>query len=247
MSEHIKKDARVKLYLSSQEAEGIVIKEKTLLGEGNFQKIVSESEIEIILEGDANSEFHKNICYEMYIFSAQEVFLCSCYYKLSYLEKENRILQIEIVSPLERVQRRMHQRVSCHSKIRYEIISPENLRNVTAGEQEPAGHEQDLASARDSLVDISGGGIRFTSKKKITVDDFLSVRFEIMEKKQAVEIKAVGQVVYSDKLRNEENCYDIRVKFIGMAEEVKKRIICFVFQLERDSINVRWQRGGGFA
>ena len=68
-----------------------------------------------------------------------------------------------------------------------------------------------------------------------------------MEKKQAVEIKAVGQVVYSDKLRNEENCYDIRVKFIGMAEEVKKRIICFVFQLERDSINVRWQRGGGFA
>ena len=70
---------------------------------------------------------------------------------------------------------------------------------------------------------------------------------KIMEKKQVFEIKAVGQVVYSGKLRNEENCYDIRMKFIGITEEMKKKIICFVFQLERDSINVRWQQGGGFA
>ena len=247
LSEHIKEDAVVKLYLSSREPDHSVSGEPPLLGKGRFQKIVSESEVEILLEEDADREFQKNICYEMYIFSLQEVFLCSCYYKLSYLENESRILQMEVVSPLERVQRRMHQRVSCHSKIRYEVIPPENVRKALEGGEGSDGYGPDLASARDTLVDISGGGIRFTSRKKIAEDDVLSVRFEILEKKQVFEIKAVGQVVYSGKLRNEENCYDIRMKFIGITEEMKKKIICFVFQLERDSINVRWQQGGGFA
>jgi hypothetical protein len=245
LSEHVKKDAVVKLYPSSLEAEGAAGEENSLLGRGRMRNIVSESEIEIILEEDAKKEFQKNICYLMYIFSAQEVFLCSCYFKLSYLEKESRVLQLEVVSPLERVQCRMHQRVSCHSKIQYEVVPPEDLKKHL--EEENAGFGPDLASSRDSIVDISGGGIRFTTKKPIAVNDFLFVRFEIMEKKQPVEIKSMGQVVYSGVLRNEEKCYDIRMKFIGLSEETRRRIIFFVFQLERDSINVRWQHGGGFA
>lgn len=247
LNEHIKKDAVIKLYHSKQDLDEYTNDERIRLCKGRIRKIVSESEIEIILEENAEKEFQKNICYIMYIFTVQDIFLCCCYYKSSFLEEDNKLLLMDIVSPLERVQRRMHHRVSCHSKILYRKLTPEEAKKQLEGAELLDGSELVMDTCENSLVDISGGGIRFTSKKQIFVDDYLCVRFEVMNEKHVVEMKVMGQVVCSKKLRNEEDGYDIRMKYIGLTEEAKKQIIYFVFQLERDNINVRWQRGGDFA
>ena len=87
------------------------------------------------------------------------------------------------------------------------------------------------------MVDISGGGIRFTTRSKVNVDDYVLARFEIMNEKRAVEMKVIGQIVYAGRLRNEQDSYDVRIKYIQLSEKARKDIIQFVFQLERDKIS----------
>lgn len=247
LNEHFRKDALIKLYCSRKLLEDYENEEKFIVCQGKISQILSDSEVEIISDESAEENLQKNICYVMYIFLSQEVLMCSCYYKSVYTEEEKRIITLELVSPFEKVQRRMHQRVSCHSRIRYQQISKKEA--VRYGEEAELFNslEEQRDSYENSLVDISGGGIRFTSKNPIPVDTYLFARFEITNEKRAVEMKVIGQVVYSMPLRNEQNYFDIRMKYIGLTEEERKQIIHFVFQLERDSINARWQRGGGFS
>lgn len=248
LEEHIKNDARVKICSSRQGCGDYIDEEKNQICQGVITRVISEAELEITLsDNDVEDELQKTVCYVMYIYAAQEVFIGSIYYRSLYQMKEKMILVVEVVSPFEKIQRRMHQRVSCHSKIFFQAVSQEMIRKWKT---EPVlFDEYDILSEslEDSLVDISGGGIRFTTKSNIPVNEFLFVRFELMNEKRAVEMKVLGQVVYSKLLRNEQDCYDIRMKYVGLSEEERKKIIHFVFQLERDSINyVKWHRGGEF-
>lgn len=248
LEEHIKNNARVKLCCSRQEQGEYINEEKNLVCQGKIFRIISETEIEIFLsDRDREERIQKNIGYIMYIYTAQEVFISNVYYRGSYQEEEKEILTIEVVSPLEKIQRRMHQRVSCHSKMFFQAVSQEMIYKWKTEAVLFDVYDLSSESLEDSLVDISGGGIRFTTRSHIPVDEFLFVRFEIINDKRAIEMKVLGQVVHSALLRNEQDCYDIRMKYIDLSEEERKKIIHFVFQLERDSINnVRWHRGGEF-
>lgn len=244
LKEHIKKDSLIKLYRSKQLLEDYENEERFLVCRGRVAQIVSDSELEIVPDTPEEENLQKNICYIMYLFLPQEVLMCSCYFKSAYTEEEQKIITLEPVSPLEFVQRRMHQRVSCHSRISYQEIEKEELKSLAESAEIFDELREQREFYEESLIDISGGGVRFVSKKSLAVDSYVSVCFEIVNEKRAVEMKVTGQVVYAKPLRNEQDSYDIRVKYIGLAEEQREQIIHFVFQLERDSINTRWQRGG---
>lgn len=246
VNEHIRKDALIKLYVSRQQLEDYENEEKYMLCQGKISQILSDSEIEVVSEPGVAEGLQKNICYVMYLFLSQEVYMCNCYYKSAYTE-ENCVLTLELVSPFEKVQRRMHQRVSCHSRIRYRQIPKEEALQIEESARILQILEEEGESYEDSLVDISGGGIRFTSREPIPESSYLIASFELTNEKRKAEMQVIGQVVFSMPLRNEQNCFDIRMKYIGLTEEERAQIIRFVFQLERDSLNVRWQRGGGFA
>lgn len=244
LKEHIKKDSLVKLYRTKQLLEDYENEEKLLVCRGRVAQIVSDSEMEILIDASEEENLQKNICYILYLFLPQEVLMCSCYFMSAYAEGEQKNVTLDLVSALEFVQRRMHQRVSCHSRIFYQEIEKEELKSMAEHVEIFDELREQREFYEESLIDISGGGVRFVSKKKLAVDSYVSVCFEIVNEKRAVEMKVTGQVVYAMPLRNEQDSYDIRVKYIGLAEEQREKIIHFVFQLERDSINTRWQRGG---
>lgn len=237
--EHIKQDTLVRIYDRKQDLEDYSEEERFQICHGRIKRFVSEAEIEILLGKNIEVELHKNICYIIYFFCGKKVFMCSCYYKNFYTEEEGNMMLLELVSTLEQVQRRMYQRVSCHSKILYWEIAKEKAVRYREMAKLPEEAEKSGSSVENSLADIGGGGIRFTARDAIPVDSFLFVRFEIMNGKKTEEMQAVGKVVYSMPHHSEKDCFEIRMKYIGLAEEERKQIIHFVFQLERDSISKR--------
>lgn len=239
IEEHIKKDALVRLYDKKQDLEDYSAEERFQICQGKIRRFVSEAEIEILLEKNIEVNLQKNICYIIYFFCGKKVFMCSCYYKSFYTEEEEHIMLLELVSPLEQVQRRMYQRVSCHSKILYWEIAKEQAIRYREMEKLPEEAGKPESSVENSLMDIGGGGIRFTSTTFIPVDSFLLIRFEIMNGKKTKGMQTVGQVVYSKPHHSEKDCFEIRMKYIGLTEEERKQIIHFVFKLERDSISKR--------
>ncbi len=233
----MKKDTRVKICISQQEQTEFVNEEKNIICRGKVSRVLSETELEVELEKtECEDVFQKTICYTLYVYMSQMVLVGSIYYRGSVQEEKKKILSVELVSPLMKIQRRMHHRVSCHSKIFFQAISPELVHQE---EQIISFDVYDISSGNfeDSMVDISGGGIRFTTRSKVNVDDYVLARFEIMNEKRAVEMKVIGQVVYAGRLRNEQDSYDVRIKYIQLSEKARKDIIQFVFQLERDKIS----------
>lgn len=233
----IKRDTRVKLCMPQQGRMDFADEERNRICQGRISRVISETELEFMAEGEEWEElFEKSMCYTIYLYMPQMVLVGSVFYHGCVKENEETVFTIELVSPLMKLQRRMHHRVSCHSKIFFQAVSPEL---VYQEENTISFEKYDISSGdfEDSMVDISGGGIRFTTKSSVNVNDYILARFEIMNEKRAVEMKVLGQVVYAGQLRNEQDCCDVRIKYVRISEEARRDIIRFVFELERDIIS----------
>lgn len=241
LNEHIGENATVKLYHTEQVIDNFYGKGDFQICAGKIVKIISVSEIEVELQGDIFPELKKDICYILHIQVAQKIYQCSIYYQSMYADDGINYICLEIVSPLEKLQRRMHQRVTCHSKVTLEVLNREQIQKVLLegiGNIEEYPLNKDLSE--DSMVDISGGGIRFTSKRNIEKGDYIFVCFEISVGGVTKELNIIGQVVYSALLPNDKEILDVRMKYVGLPESERKRIIQFVFQLERDEMKKNW-------
>lgn len=234
LEEIIKEDSVAKIYPARQGMDDFSSYDNQKLCVGKVRKVVSETELEFtVLE--KSFEFQKKVCYAIYIISYDKVYLTYVYYRSSYREADETVCSLEMVSPLEKIQRRMHQRVSCHSRLAFRLVSEEEIK---LGDDTEKKKWDDIIFSEedyeDSLVDISGGGIRFTTKKKMTTGAYIYAAFEIQNLSQSVTMTALGQIVHVGAFRNEQDSFDVRMKYIGLTEEEKKQIIHFVFQLERE-------------
>lgn len=230
MEDIIKKDAHVKIFPVRQEAGESSASEGQIPDRGMIRKILSDTELEVELEKEISLE--KKVCYGLYILSYEKLYLTYVYIRSSCFEDGKNIVTLEVVSPMERVQRRMHERVSCHARLAFRQVSKECIP------EEVLHHKEQIRflspEYEDTMVDLSGGGIRFTTKKEVKQEDYLYVTFDIQQGEQPVTMAVIGQVVYAEKLRNEQDYFDIRMKYLGISEQEKEQIIHFVFQLERN-------------
>jgi len=230
IEEIIKKDASIKIFPVGRDTGMISDFESRKPGRGIIRKFVSETEIEVELQEEISLD--KMSCYAIYILSYEKVYLTYVYYRSSFVANGSNMVSLEIVSPMERVQRRMHQRVSCHARLSFRRVSEESIQGDLPQKKSLA--ETDSPEHEDSMVDISGGGIRFTTKEDVRQDEYLQVLFDIEHEGCKVAMSVFGQVVSAGKLRNEKDFYDVRMRYVGISEKQKEQIIHYVFQLERN-------------
>ncbi len=208
-----------------------------LLFDALAREVTSESRLEVTVP-DFLGELQKNICYILYLYAGQKVFRCSAYYQSSYHQDDGRVFCMEVVSPLQRVQRRMYQRVSCRGKLTFAVLQSD--KNHAMIEEEPGFLDKEQFQGgqywTDFMIDLSGGGLRFASGRRLSPGTILNILFEIMEGEEKKTIDLFGRVVHCEVLRNEQERFDIRVKFIQTPKEIIEQIIQFVFLIERKSI-----------
>lgn len=226
IEEMIKKDASVKIFPVGRDTGKITDFDDHGVCRGMIRKFVSETEIEVALEKEIILD--KMNCYAIYILSYEKVYLTYVYYRSSFVADGCHMISLEIVSPMERVQRRKHQRVSCHARLLFRRVPRDSIQGDL-----PQKMDMDSPEYEDFMVDISGGGIRFTTKREVRLNEYLQVAFDIEQEGRTVAMSLFGQVVHAGKLRNEQDFYDIRMKYVGVSEYEKEQIIRYVFQLER--------------
>ena len=236
IEELIKSGDSVKVFLKRQDAEELLEHDIPWLLKGKILKIISDAELEIITE-DKETEFVKNVCYILYFFSYEKVFLCTAYYRAGYMEEGRRVLTFELLSPLEKIQRRMHQRASSHAKLFLHKLEEKKVMDylsLPVMEREELEKMIEPVYFSEVMIDISAGGIRFTTEEHFRMGDFVFLKFDVMDKDNPLTITTYGQIIYSAPFRNEQGVYDIRLKFVGIPEILKEKIIHYVFQIERE-------------
>ena len=100
-------------------------------------------------------------------------------------------------------------------------------------EKMAAGNEMTVRGI-GTILDISGGGARFTSSNSLANVKYLLLEFQLPQenKKTPLDIDVVAKVIDS-KQTDAKDKYTHRVKFYFKDPRMKEQLIGYVFQEER--------------
>lgn len=125
------------------------------------------------------------------------------------------LAELFFLSPLEKYQRRQYYRLDCILDVSYwKAEMPDVIKSGT-------------------VIDISGGGLRFKCDEGYETDTMLSMRINLpsLKMNQGKEIQA--KVISSEALPSMEGMYENRVEFLDVANNVREAIVKFIFEEER--------------
>ncbi len=159
------------------------------------------------------------------------------------------ILVCKVLTQIEKNQRREYYRMDCVMEMKYRLIEPEEqrlenrLRNDQyESEQERLQDEVELADIRallatGTVIDISGGGIRFNSDSHLKKDAYILIKVQLQVQDEDAELELKGIVMSSEEIMNRRGMYDNRIQFVKIGEAQRETIIKYIFQQERKKIS----------
>ena len=83
------------------------------------------------------------------------------------------------------------------------------------------------------ILDLSGGGVRFVSTFSETKGTVMEVRFEITIGEETEYMYSYGKLLRSEKNPNKNTLFDHRVEFWSLENEMREKIIRFIFEEQR--------------
>ncbi len=148
-----------------------------------------------------------------------------------YKEDGLYILVVDITSELKKFQRRQYFRLEYVMDITYKKINQEQIMVAVS---DPQGLEEILSDGvrQGIALDVSGGGMRFTSAEELEKDSVIIIMFNmgITEEK---EVCLIANVISSTRNQNRERMFEHRVEFTNMKNTVRENLIKFIFETER--------------
>lgn len=148
-----------------------------------------------------------------------------------YKENGLYILIAEITSELRKFQRRQYFRLVYTMDIKFKKVTDEELEAAISDES-----EMKYLITFDMLdgisLDISGGGIRFTSYEEIKRDTniVLSINIGITEE---VICGVAANIISAGRVQNRKKIYEYRAEFLNMRNSDREKLIKFIFDMER--------------
>ena len=153
-----------------------------------------------------------------------------------FFYKSRQNLEVELKTRLEKFQRREFYRYECSIDFKFFELTEEQADLATV--------EEIFAQLRDehfndkirtgTIVDISGGGIRFNSDTELKSGDHILAVAHLANERMNQEFHIVGSVISCEKKEQvTEKKYVSRVKFMIKDDRVREDIIRYIFEEER--------------
>ena len=146
------------------------------------------------------------------------------------------LLKVELTSELERFQRREYYRVTCMVPMIFMELTETAAMAETIEEVKKIIKTRNEMTVRGigTILDISGGGARFTSSNSLQDIKFLLMEFHLprKNKEEQLEIDVVAKIIESSRTEARDK-YMHRVKFYFKDSRLKEQLIGYVFEEER--------------
>lgn len=148
-----------------------------------------------------------------------------------YKEDGLYILEAELTSELKKFQRRQYYRLEHTMDFEYKVVTEEEMMDVLENE-ETLETSTSFGMTDGIILDISGGGIRFTTKEQLEKNTEVLVNINIgIAREDVCRLAAV--IISSSKVDNRERLYVNRAEFHNMKDAVREKIIKYIFDMER--------------
>jgi len=141
------------------------------------------------------------------------------------------MLRVELNSPLSKLQRREYYRFACILDFQYYHITEEQIK--MQNEEDIFESLRNEKEKKGTILDISGGGLRFVSDEKIESNEYILLVLHLNNHKMDQEYYIRGRVISNKKLEASPQKFDNRVEFILTDNRIREDIIRYIFEEER--------------
>lgn len=177
--------------------------------------------------------------YEFAFYTQSGIYKSVGQVKERYKTENRYMLRIVLNTPLSKFQRREYYRMECILDMTYFLLDEEQAQMTDA--------EAIVDSLRDAhfyekqrkgtIVDISGGGIRFVSEEQNETDGYVLVLMMLRGDEGEKQYCLVGRILQSVRLQTRDNKYENRVQFVIRDSKIREEIIRYIFMEERRTRN----------
>ncbi len=183
--------------------------------------------------------------YNLCFYSSLGLFQCNC--EVLKNQRENNIIVavVRIASNLEKIQRRQYYRLECVLNADYRVISNEEEQlNKKVASDDFVNNEERISCKKKLLelnsqwiksiiIDISGGGIRFTSSVLHESGEIIKLKLELAMG-SGIKIMILGaNILSSSRIYNKSGVYEHRIEFNDITKKDREEIIKYIFEQER--------------
>ena len=195
--------------------------------------VLSEDRIEVLMPMDKGKLVLLPVDgeYSLCFYSARGLFQCYGRIIDRYRSNNVYILVLDLLSNLQRLQRREYYRFSCALELRSRIFSEEEVEAIRRNWGLLLGTNKPLQ--RSVIVDISGGGLRFVANFQYDEGSTIYCSYRLPGNINNVENEMVCTVLRVQELENRPGLYEHRIQYTYIDETSREDIIHFIFEEER--------------
>lgn len=179
--------------------------------------------------------FREGIRCEMILYTQSGLYSCNCIVRKRYKTDNLYLLDMELLSMPIKFQRREFFRMDCSIEMSYYEISRETANLETTAEILSELHDEGAEEVHKKAVmlDISGGGLRFSCDEKLKTGSYVLVMTTLENMVVQGKFILVVQIVDGYEAPNTQGKYFNRGKFVFKDLKDREKIVRFVFEEER--------------
>ena len=148
------------------------------------------------------------------------------------------LIKVQLLGKLSKYQRREFYRVDCLVPTRFiplkeEDLDFENMALLRQNIQNKIDLGERKSEEYGTIIDISGGGIKFTAPYSIKEDEYCLFDFDLALDSGIRHVELIGKCVGSDHIEDTDQ-YSHRIRFDYRFEKLSQEVIVrYIFELER--------------
>lgn len=194
--------------------------------------ILSEDQLEIMMPIEKGMMVLLPVDGEFELWFYTENGLYQCYARVLDRYKSNNvyIAVMELTSNLRKHQRREYYRFSCVLDMNSREMDEEEIKAL---QEKHLYFKSNLPTKQSTIVDISGGGLRFIASFNYNTDTLIYCNYALRVKGVPREYHMVGKVLAVRELEGKPGSYEHRVQYLNMDVDEREEIIKYIFEQER--------------
>ena len=230
LSKFISPGARIEMVamervLTSSDTDKKVYESKVVdvLGEERIEIFMPIEQTKLVLL-PVNAE------YQIRFFTQKGLFQCEAKVANRYKNGALYLVELKITSSLKKYQRREFYRFPCMLDMQVREISEEEKRGI---EQNGIFEAEELSGDKAIIVDISGGGLRFTSGVPFEPKSIVVCEFVLRRQNGNKRYFLAGELLSCKRVENNPGQYEERIRFKYITPREREEIIRYIFEEER--------------
>lgn len=169
--------------------------------------------------------------YHIHFISGKGLFQCDAKVSTRYKNGSLYLLEMKLISNLQKYQRREYYRFSCMIDMKLRELTDDEKRILDKNSDDFV--PENLPCEKATIVDLSGGGLRFTSTLPVESKDLVLCDYTLHRESGNKRMVLVGQVLSCKRVENNPGQYELRVKFVHIREKEREDNIRYIFEEER--------------